>query len=110
MQSAGSSASHEQVQLGWQVPPKAPQAEPGGSHCSPGSRTPLLQRPFSVVLVVLDDVVVEVVVVGVTPVARTSSVAPFAIGLPTIESSLAVSFALTMTLRFARSLDALMAS
>src|SRR6185369_2376917 len=78
MQSAGSSASHEQVQLSWQVPPKAPQAEPGGSHCSPGSRTPLLQRPFNVVLVVLDDVVVEVVVVVVTQV-------PSAVGFFTLK-------------------------
>src|SRR5262245_53550072 len=60
MHALGSSESHEQVHESWHVPPSVPHDEPGGSHCSPGSRTALLQRPFRVVVVVLVDVVVVV--------------------------------------------------
>jgi hypothetical protein len=49
------------MQLVVHVPPKAPHADPGVSHCSSGSIVPLLQRGLSVVVVVLVDVVTVLV-------------------------------------------------
>src|SRR5215468_10296172 len=71
MQWLGSRKSHWQVHVIWHVPPFVPQDEPGGSHCSPGSRLPLLQSPLSVVVDVL--VVVEHV--------------PSAVGFETLKSA-----------------------